>query len=76
MSFEGIVVFAPPAKRSFVGSAEPGTKEWLELSQEDLLRMLPQFSGIPVRTEHGDTEVGRILEGFFTPDGHAAVRFK
>ena len=63
--YEGLVVFDPPPVRTFQGEAQPGTEEWYELSREDLMVMLPQCVGIPVRTEHGTSEVGRITSAFF-----------
>ena len=73
--YEGIIVFNPPPQKTFSGEPVPGSKEWFELSRADLDVMLPTMNGTPLCTEHGGHEVGRVLQGYYTPDGHAAVRF-
>jgi hypothetical protein len=77
MEFEGVIVHQPPAKRTYSGRAVYGSKDWFELSRDELDVLLPRCAGVPVRTEHGTSVVvGSVAAGFYNSAGDAAVRFK
>jgi hypothetical protein len=76
MDYEGVIYHNPPVAVTHHSEAQPGSAQWYELSRNELDVLLPRCAGAPLRTEHGSGQIGEIVRGFYTPEGHAAVQFR